>query len=49
MSGRGCAIIRLPLRKGLWDRWGMPGKHSLTSNTTLYLFSEPVMQPPDEN
>jgi hypothetical protein len=29
--------------------WGMLGKQSLTWNTTLYLFWEPVMQPLDEN
>ena len=29
--------------------WGMPGKQSPTSNTTLYLFWEPVMQPLYEN
>jgi hypothetical protein len=28
---------------------GMPGKHSPTSNTTLYRFWEPVMQPLYEN
>jgi hypothetical protein len=27
----------------------MPGKHSLTGNTTLYLFLEPVRQPLSEN
>jgi len=27
----------------------MPAKQSLTWNTTLYLFLEPVMQPLDEN
>src|ERR1043166_498622 len=37
MSGRGCAIIRLYLWRGVWLRWGMPGKQSLTSHTTLYL------------
>src|SRR4029453_6870644 len=44
MSGRGCAIIRLHLWRGLWLRCGMPGKPSLTSNTTLYLLLESVMQ-----
>jgi len=29
--------------------WEMPGKQSLTWNTTLYLFLEPVMQPLDDN
>ena len=29
--------------------WGMPGKQTPTSNTTLYPFLEPVMQPLCEN
>ena len=37
------------LRRGLWRMWGMPGKQSLTWNTALYLFLEPVMQSLDEN
>ena len=44
MSGRGCAIIRLHLGRGLWLRWGMPGQQSPTLNTTLYRLWEPVMQ-----
>jgi hypothetical protein len=28
----------------LWLTWGMSGKQSLTANTTLYRFWEPVMQ-----
>jgi len=49
MSGRGCAIIRFHRWRGLWLTWGMPGKQSPTSNTTLSLFLEPVMQPLYEN
>ena len=33
-----CYHRRLHLWRGLWLRCGMPGKQSLTSNTTLYLF-----------
>src|SRR6516162_769765 len=38
MSGRRCVIIRPHLGRGLWRMWGMPGKQSPTSNTTLYRF-----------
>ena len=37
-SGHGCAIIRLYRWRGSWRTWGMLGKQSPTSKTTLYRF-----------
>jgi hypothetical protein len=49
MRGRGCALIRLHLWRGVWLRCGRPSKQRLTSNTTLYLPLESVMQSLYEN
>ena len=45
ISGRGCVIIRLHRWRGLWRTWGMPGKQSPTSNTTLYRVWKPIITP----